>query len=65
MDQGGPNGIVSVDPIRLFGYTFATNQSYYYLLVVILVVTMGVLRLLDTSRARPGRCGKTRWRRRR
>jgi branched-chain amino acid transport system permease protein len=47
---GGPNGIVSVDPIRLFGYTFATNQSYYYLLVVVLVVTMGVLRLLDTSR---------------
>src|ERR1043165_9240512 len=47
---GGPNGIVGVDPIRLFGYTFTTNQSYYYLLVIVLVVTMGVLRLLDTSR---------------
>ena len=47
---GGPNGIVGIDAIRLFGYTFATNQAYYYLLVVVLAVTMGVLRLLDTSR---------------
>ena len=47
---GGPNGIVGIDPIRLFGYTFSTNQSYYYLLVIVLAVTMGVLRLLDTSR---------------
>jgi branched-chain amino acid transport system permease protein len=47
---GGPNGIVGIDPIRLFGYTFTTNQSYYYLLVIVLAVTMGVLRLLDTSR---------------
>ena len=47
---GGPNGIVGVDPIRLFGYTFSTNQSYYYLLVIVLAVTMGVLQLLDTSR---------------
>ncbi|HXL20373.1 MAG TPA: branched-chain amino acid ABC transporter permease, partial [Streptosporangiaceae bacterium] len=27
-----------------------TNASYYYLLVIVLVVTMAVLRLLDTSR---------------
>jgi branched-chain amino acid transport system permease protein len=47
---GGPNGIVGVDPIRLFGYTFTTNQDYYYLLVIVLLLTMGVLRLLDTSR---------------
>src|SRR6516225_3675000 len=47
---GGPNGITGIDPIRLFGYTFSTNQSYYYLLVIVLAVTMGVLRLLDTSR---------------
>ncbi|HEU5384877.1 MAG TPA: branched-chain amino acid ABC transporter permease [Streptosporangiaceae bacterium] len=47
---GGPNGIVGIDAIHLFGYTFTTNQSYYYLLVIVLVVTMGVLRLLDTSR---------------
>ena len=47
---GGPNGIVGIDPISLFGYTFTTNQSYYYLLVIVLAVTMGVLRLLDTSR---------------
>jgi ABC-type branched-subunit amino acid transport system permease subunit len=47
---GGPNGIVGIDPIKLFGFTFTTNQDYYYLLVVVLVVTMGALRLLDTSR---------------
>jgi len=47
---GGPNGIVGIDAIHLLGYTFTTNQSYYYLLVIVLVVTMGVLRLLDTSR---------------
>jgi branched-chain amino acid transport system permease protein len=47
---GGPNGIVGIDPVKLFGYTFTSNQSYYYLLVIVLVVTMGVLRLLDTSR---------------
>jgi branched-chain amino acid transport system permease protein len=47
---GGPNGIVGIDPIRLFGYSLTTNQSYYYLLVAVLAVTMGVLRLLDTSR---------------
>jgi branched-chain amino acid transport system permease protein len=47
---GGPNGIVGVDAIRLFGYTFTSNKSYFYLLVIVLVVTMGVLRLLDTSR---------------
>ncbi len=47
---GGPNGIISIDPIRSFGYQFTSNESYYYLLVVVLVLTMAVLRLLDTSR---------------
>ena len=47
---GGPNGIVGIDPIHAFGYEFNTNKSYYYLLVVVLVVTMGLLRLLDSSR---------------
>ncbi|MGO8960917.1 MAG: branched-chain amino acid ABC transporter permease, partial [Streptosporangiaceae bacterium] len=47
---GGPNGIVGIDPIRAFGYQFTTNLSYYYLLVGLIVVTMGVLRLLETSR---------------
>ncbi len=47
---GGPNGILSVDPIGSFGVKLTSNESYYYLLVVLLVATMAVLRLLDTSR---------------
>jgi ABC-type branched-subunit amino acid transport system permease subunit len=47
---GGPNGIPGLDAIRLFGVTLTSDESYYYLLVVVLVLTMAVLRLLDTSR---------------
>ncbi len=48
---GGPNGIISIDPIRIFGnIQFNSNESYYYLLVFLLVAVMAVLRLLDTSR---------------
>jgi len=47
---GGPNGIINIDPIHSFGYQFTSNLSYYYLLVVLLVATMAVLRLLETSR---------------
>jgi ABC-type branched-subunit amino acid transport system permease subunit len=47
---GGPNGITSIDPIRAFGFQLTTNASYYYLLVIVLLGTMAVLRLLETSR---------------
>src|SRR2546421_6086538 len=47
---GGPNGIVGIDPISVFGRQITTNAGYYYLLAVVLVLTMAVLRLLDTSR---------------
>ncbi len=47
---GGPNGITSIDPIKIFGIELTTNAGYYYLLVIVLVVTMGVLRLLEMSR---------------
>jgi ABC-type branched-subunit amino acid transport system permease subunit len=47
---GGPNGIVGIDPISVFGHQITTNGGYYYLLVVVLVLTMALLRLLDTSR---------------
>jgi branched-chain amino acid transport system permease protein len=47
---GGPNGIVGIDPISVFGYQISTNTGYYYLLVILLVLTMAVMRLLDTSR---------------
>jgi len=47
---GGPDGITSIDPIRGFGVELTTNASYYYLLVIVVMVTMAVLRLLETSR---------------
>jgi ABC-type branched-subunit amino acid transport system permease subunit len=47
---GGPNGIVGVDPIRAFGIQITSNEGYYYLLLVLLLATMGALRLLDSSR---------------
>src|SRR5215472_10936442 len=47
---GGPNGIVGIDTVHAFGHQISTNAGYYYLLVVVLVATMAVLRLLDTSR---------------
>ena len=47
---GGPNGITGIDPIKIFGIQLTTNAGYYYLLVIVLAVTMAVLRLLDNSR---------------
>jgi branched-chain amino acid transport system permease protein len=47
---GGPNGIVAVDPIRGFGSSILSNKGYYWALVILLVVTVAVLHLLDTSR---------------
>jgi branched-chain amino acid transport system permease protein len=47
---GGPNGIVGVDPIRSLGLQVTSNKGYYYLLVAVVVITMAVLRLLETSR---------------
>jgi len=47
---GGPNGIFGLDPIRGFGSQITTNQGYFYLLLILLVVTLAVLHLLDTSR---------------
>jgi branched-chain amino acid transport system permease protein len=47
---GGPNGIVGIDPISIFGHQITTNTGYYLLLVVVLVLTMAVLRLLEFSR---------------
>ena len=47
---GGPNGIPGLDPLRAFGISLTSNESYYYVLVIVLVATMAVLRLLETSR---------------
>jgi ABC-type branched-subunit amino acid transport system permease subunit len=47
---GGPNGIVSVDPYKLLGHSIITNKGYFWVLLVLLVATVAVLHLLDTSR---------------
>jgi branched-chain amino acid transport system permease protein len=47
---GGPNGIIGIDPVRAFGLQLTTNTGYYYLLVIVLVASIAVLQLLDTSR---------------
>ena len=47
---GGPNGIVSIDPIRGFGAQVTTNKGYFYVLLALLVVSAAALHLLDTSR---------------
>src|SRR5262249_31626198 len=47
---GGPNGIVAIVRIRGSGASITSNTGYYYLLVILAVVTMAVLRLLDSSR---------------
>ncbi len=47
---GGPNGIFGLDPVHGFGLQITTNRGYFYLLLILLVVTVAVLHLLDTSR---------------
>jgi ABC-type branched-subunit amino acid transport system permease subunit len=47
---GGPNGIFGLDPIKAFGVQFLTNRQYFWLVLGLLVATLAVLHLLDTSR---------------
>jgi branched-chain amino acid transport system permease protein len=47
---GGANGIVGIDPIQAFGHQVTSNAGYFYLLLILLVLTMAALKLLDTSR---------------
>jgi branched-chain amino acid transport system permease protein len=47
---GGPNGITSIDPYKGFGAQITTNQGYFYLLLVLLVVVCAALHMLDRSR---------------
>jgi branched-chain amino acid transport system permease protein len=47
---GGPNGIFGLDPIQGFGIQVLSLKEYYYVMLALLVLTMVVLRLLDTSR---------------
>ena len=36
----GPNGIVAIDPPRIFGYTFASLESQYVLIWVVAVAVL-------------------------
>jgi branched-chain amino acid transport system permease protein len=47
---GGSNGIVGIDPVQGLGHQITTNTGYFYLLLILLVITMAVLKLLDSSR---------------
>jgi branched-chain amino acid transport system permease protein len=47
---GGPNGIVNLDPISLFGFTASTVTHYYYILLALLALTLVVVFHLNNSR---------------
>jgi ABC-type branched-subunit amino acid transport system permease subunit len=47
---GGPNGIFALDPIHGAHHQITTLQGYFYLLLILLVLSMIVLHMLDTSR---------------
>jgi branched-chain amino acid transport system permease protein len=47
---GGPNGIFALDPIHGAHIQITTPTGYFYLLLALLVLSMAVLHMLDTSR---------------
>ena len=47
---GGPNGISRIGRPSLFGHVFATPLEYYYLILVIAVVTVFAMNRIMTSR---------------
>jgi len=46
---GGPNGIFGIDVVRIFGYELFSDTSIYYLAFGLLVITLLIIRNLDTS----------------
>ncbi len=47
---GGPNGIFALDPLHGFHVQITTPTGYFYVLLALLVLSMAVLHMLDTSR---------------
>src|SRR5947209_2180793 len=47
---GGPNGIFALDPLHGLPVQFTTPTGYFYVLLALLVASMAVLHMLDTSR---------------
>ena len=53
---GGPDGIIGIDTINAFGHQITSNEGYFYLLLIVVVLTMAAMRLLELNRAgAPGR----------
>lgn len=47
---GGPNGIVNLDPLSLFGFAASSVTDYYYILLILLAVMILVIYHLHKSR---------------
>jgi branched-chain amino acid transport system permease protein len=47
---GGPNGIFGLDPLHGLHVQILTPTGYFYVLLALLVASMAVLHMLDTSR---------------
>jgi branched-chain amino acid transport system permease protein len=47
---GGPNGIVNVDPITIFGKQLFSTSDYYYFLLVVTALLIAMLKTLHDSR---------------
>nr|WP_218915352.1 branched-chain amino acid ABC transporter permease [Hippea maritima] len=50
---GGPNGIFGVEPLKLFGFSFSSQTSIYFLAFFVLILTLIIIHNLETSK--PGR----------
>jgi ABC-type branched-subunit amino acid transport system permease subunit len=47
---GGPNGIVDIDPIDVFGYELTTRGQQFYLLLAVVVLVLAGLHFVSESR---------------
>ncbi len=48
---GGPNGIFGLDSLSLFGWQLTSQLATYYFAFIILLVTLGVMKNLEKSKA--------------
>lgn len=48
---GGPNGIFGLDSLNLFGWQLTSQLATYYFAFAVLLVTLGVMRNLEKSKA--------------
>jgi len=46
----GPRGLPGIPPPQIFSYTFATNAPYYYLILIMALVSLAVVYRLNSSR---------------